>query len=69
VTKLSSDNWQHELKNQIGIVLGFSELLLHEMAQDDPRRADVEEIRAAATRAMELVKEGSESDEGADRRR
>ena len=69
MTKLSSDNWRHELKNQIGIVLGFSELLLHEMPPDDPRRSDVEEIRTAATRAMELVKKGSESDESADRRR
>jgi hypothetical protein len=50
------------LKNQIGIVLGFSELLLQEMEQNDPRRADIEEIYTAAGKALELVKEGSEPD-------
>jgi hypothetical protein len=50
------------LKNQIGIVLGFSELLLQEMEQNDPRRADIEEIHAAAGKALQLVKEGSGPD-------
>lgn len=59
MTKLSSGDWKHELKNQLGIVLGFSELLLQEMQHDDPRRPDVEEIHTAAGRAMELVKERS----------
>jgi signal transduction histidine kinase len=53
---------RHELKNQLGIVLGFTELLLTEMEQDDPWRADVAEIRAAAARALELVNEGGQSD-------
>jgi hypothetical protein len=49
------DRWSHDLKNQLGIVLGFSELLLDDMAAGDPRRADIVEIHAAATRAMQIV--------------
>lgn len=47
--------WRHDVKNQLGIILGFSELLLEEMEQSDRRRPDIEEIHAAATRAMALV--------------
>ena len=43
------------MKNQLGIILGFSELLLDEMEQADPRRGDVQEIQTAANRAMELM--------------
>jgi hypothetical protein len=43
------------MKNQLTIILGFSELLLDGMQQEDPRRADVQEIRVAADRAMELL--------------
>jgi len=51
----SSGRWTHDLKNQIGIVLGFSELLLQDMDATDPRRGDVQEIYTAACRAMELL--------------
>lgn len=47
--------WRHDVKNQLGIILGFSELVLQEMEPADPRRPDLEEIHAAATRAMALV--------------
>jgi hypothetical protein len=43
------------MKNQLGVILGFSDLLLDEMDPADPRRRDVQEIHAAATRAMELL--------------
>jgi signal transduction histidine kinase len=62
MTKLPTHRWRHELKNQMGVILGFADLLLQEMPLDDPRRADVEEIGTAAARAMELIKQGSESD-------
>jgi len=42
----------HDMKNYLGIVIGYSHLLLEEMAADDPRRADVEEIRKAADAAL-----------------
>jgi signal transduction histidine kinase len=46
----------HEFKNQLGIILGFTELLLAEMAPGDKYRSDVEEIEKAAKAAMELVR-------------
>lgn len=43
------------MKNQLGIILGFSELLLDEMGSDDRRRVDIQEIHLAAGRALELL--------------
>lgn len=48
--------WQHDMKDQLGIVLGFSDLLLQEMDPSDAKRADLLEIHAAATKAMELLR-------------
>jgi hypothetical protein len=45
----------HQLKNQLGVVVGFAELLLDEFPDDDPRRADMLQIHAAATAAMAMV--------------
>jgi hypothetical protein len=42
----------HRLKNQIAIILGFCELLLTDMAEDDPRRADVSRIQDAGRNAL-----------------
>jgi signal transduction histidine kinase len=47
--------WLHDLKNQLGIVLGFSELLLNELEPGSAHRADLEEIHTAAQRALDLV--------------
>lgn len=47
--------WRHDMKNQLGIVLGFSDLLMQEMDPADARRADLQEIHTAATHAMELL--------------
>lgn len=47
--------WRHDLKNQLGIVLGFSELLLEDLDKASPIRADLEEILKAGRRAMALV--------------
>jgi|HubBroStandDraft_6_1064221.scaffolds.fasta_scaffold1946494_1 signal transduction histidine kinase len=51
----ASGRWQHDLKNQLSIVLGFSELLLNELDPVSAHRADVKEIHAAAQRALELL--------------
>ena len=45
----------HDMKNQIGIVIGYANLLLDEMPADDPRRGDLEEIRKAGETALSLI--------------
>jgi signal transduction histidine kinase len=45
----------HELKNHLSVVVGFAELLLDEFPDDDPRRADMEQIQTAAAAAMALL--------------
>ena len=45
----------HEFKNQLGIILGFAELLLAECDPADRRRSDFEEIHRAAVRALALI--------------
>jgi hypothetical protein len=49
--------WRHDVKNQLGIVLGFSELLIEDLEPTNPVRADLEEILKAARRAMALVEQ------------
>jgi hypothetical protein len=49
------DRNRHDFKNQLGIILGFSEILLAESAASDPRRGDLEEIRKAAMAALRLL--------------
>jgi signal transduction histidine kinase len=45
----------HDMKNMLGIVIGYSNLLLDDMAADDPKRADVDEIRKAGENAVALL--------------
>lgn len=47
--------WRHDLKNQLGIILGFSDLMLNELDPASPHRSDVTEIYAAAQRALDLM--------------
>ena len=49
------DKNRHDFTNQLGIILGFSEILLADAADDDPRRDDLEEIHKAATAAFDLA--------------
>ena len=46
----------HEVNNPLTAVLGFSEILLEDIAPEDPRRPDVEQIRDAALRARSIVR-------------
>jgi signal transduction histidine kinase len=58
--------WRHDLKNQLGIVLGFSELLLGELEDGSRFRPDVAEIQKAASRALDLIGQmpvGTDKDE------
>lgn len=50
------DKNRHDFKNQLGIILGFSEILLADAAADDPRRGALEDIHKAATAALDLLK-------------
>lgn len=45
----------HSFKNHLAIIIGFSDLLLSEMAVDDPRRKDVIEIHKAGQSALALL--------------
>lgn len=67
--KISPDRaarWRHDFKNQLGIVVGFSEMLLGEIEAHDRHRQDVEEIHRAATRALALLADlETEGDEDA----
>lgn len=50
--------FEHALLNHLGIVLGFSELLLQDAALDDPRRANLAEIHKAAAAAVKIMAAG-----------
>jgi two-component system cell cycle sensor histidine kinase/response regulator CckA len=47
----------HEVNNMMTGVLGFSHFLLKSLAADDPRRAEVQEIIKAGTRAADVTKQ------------
>lgn len=42
----------HRIKNQLAIIMGFCDLLLGDLADDDPRRADVIQIQTAGRSAL-----------------
>ena len=45
----------HQLKNHLSIILGFCDLLLGDLADDDPKRADIMEMRKAGQAALDLM--------------
>ena len=49
----------HDMMNHLGIVVGYSNLLLEELAPEDPRRADIDEIRKAGEAAIALMNQWS----------
>ena len=52
---MTDDKSRHDFKNQLAIILGFSEILLAEAEAGDPRRVDLEEIYKAAVAALDLL--------------
>lgn len=42
----------HRLKNKLAIILGFCDLLVNELPEDDSHRADVLQIQEAAKAAL-----------------
>ena len=57
MNSLTSSRWRHDITNQLGIILGFAELLLDEMDPADARRADIQEIATAAQKALDLIRQ------------
>lgn len=51
----SQDKLRHDFKNHLGIILGFVDLLLEDIAADDPKRSDLQQIQRAASAALDLL--------------
>ena len=49
----------HRLKNQLSIVYGFADLMLVEMAADDPHAIQITEIRQTAIAALKILSDTS----------
>ena len=47
----------HDFNNVLTAIFGYSDLLIEQFTDDDPRRADVQEIRRAAERAAGLTRQ------------
>ncbi len=45
----------HDMKNQLGIVLGYCDLLLESTSETDSRRRDYQEMRKAALNVLALL--------------
>ena len=50
----------HEFKNHLSVIVGFCDLLLRDLPEDDPKRADILEMRKAGHTAIALLPELSE---------
>lgn len=49
----------HDMKNYLGIIIGYSNLLLEDLSPEDPCRVDVHEIRQAGESAIALLERWS----------
>ncbi len=47
----------HDFNNLLSVILSYAELLHDGLSEDEPLRSDVEEIRAAGTRATDLTRQ------------
>jgi signal transduction histidine kinase len=59
-------SFAHDMKNCLGIVLGYANLLLDEMPADDPRRSDLDEIRKAGDAALARLAQFTDAAPGDD---
>ena len=49
------------MKNMLGIVIGYSNLLIDEIPAGDPKRNDVDEIRRAGESALALLNDWADA--------
>lgn len=54
VVKLDAER-EHALRNHFGVILGYCEAIVHDLPPGEQARADVLEIRKAATAALQLI--------------
>jgi signal transduction histidine kinase len=54
----------HDMKNLLGIIIGYTNLLLDEAPPDEARRADLDEIRKAGEMALALLEGAAAPHEG-----
>ncbi len=47
----------HDFNNMLGVIIGHAEMTLDQFSDDDPMRADIEEIRKAAQRSADLTRQ------------
>lgn len=47
---------EHSIKNHLAVIVGFCELLLSEMPDDDPRVGDLREIHKSARALIDLFR-------------
>ena len=47
----------HDFNNMLGVITGYAELALEKAANDDSLRQDIEEIREAALRSIEITRQ------------
>src|SRR5437773_582533 len=47
----------HDFNNLLNVIMGYGELLLERLAEDDPSRSKIVEIRSAAERAASLTRQ------------
>ena len=63
-----SDAFVHDMKNHLGIILGYSRLLLEELPPEDARRSDIDEIRRAGEAAIALLELWASAAPGGERK-
>jgi len=61
---LDGEELRHDLRNQLAVICGFSEILVAQAPPGDPRRPDLEEIHKAAVIALDLLLRAYPSQEG-----
>ena len=54
--KVPDANWRHDLKNQLGVIVGYAELIQQRLDPSNPLRSEVDEIMRAAQHALMLVR-------------